>query len=161
MFKDAKGTVRSPSADLSNDQSSLTLSKSRSRSKGPAKHTPGKPEASKGSKPLGYLHLDSQGELEDPNFFDLTAKSNTLLGMSQLNQTKQKHDAVQAAYGAQNRHQRKKSSSARDKSPDKSSKGDLSVTDKSQKYMRETDRDSNKQFSLNFKNSIYSKINND
>jgi hypothetical protein len=71
-----KGTGRSPSADASND---LSLSKSRSRSRGVVKRNP-----YEASKPLGISHIES----DDPNFFDLTAKSNTQLGLSQLDQTK-------------------------------------------------------------------------
>ena len=71
-----KGTHRSPSLDITNEQSILTLSRSRSRSKGRAsnkfeldKHY--KPDQ---SKPLGFSHLGSVDE-NDPNLFDLTAKT--------------------------------------------------------------------------------------
>jgi hypothetical protein len=58
------------------ERSSLTLSKSRSRSRGAAKRSPTK---------QAIVLSPGDSNDDDPNFFDLTAKSNTMLGMSQLN----------------------------------------------------------------------------
>lgn len=138
--------ARSPS-----DEGSLTLSKSRSRSRGV------KNRSTKEPKPLGV----SQMESDDPNFFDLTAKSNTntLLGISQLNQTRgESKNGGPKGQG----HKRQRSTSARDTKEPYSDKPDNGFTITEPAFDTKSDNDPiDNKFSLNFKNSIYSKINHD